>query len=143
MPNDLEARAREATKARFATRLATEDQRNGYEVGWAEGYTSALQSTPPPPSEDVAGLIARLRSAGGHQSDGDIDWPLWSAGGLTPRDLGKAAAHIEAREAKIGRLVEALTTLASMDRAAVGGGSPEELLARIDIARAALKDAQP
>jgi hypothetical protein len=34
--------ADEATRARFAHRLATADQRNGYEVGWMEGYLAAL-----------------------------------------------------------------------------------------------------
>lgn len=36
--------ASEATAARFAHRLATADQRNGYEVGWYEGHIAALAS---------------------------------------------------------------------------------------------------
>lgn len=46
--NDLrtcaERLAREAVEERFKCRLATEDQRNGYEVGWAEGYIAARSS---------------------------------------------------------------------------------------------------
>lgn len=38
----LKGRAREATEQRFLTRLATEDQRNGYEVGFYEGLLATL-----------------------------------------------------------------------------------------------------
>lgn len=35
--------AKEATEKRFALRLATEEQRNGYEVGWFEGYRARFE----------------------------------------------------------------------------------------------------
>jgi hypothetical protein len=53
MRAEVERLAREAMEARFALRLATEEQRNGYEVGWYEGYLEALTRTPPSASIEV------------------------------------------------------------------------------------------
>lgn len=41
---ETERLAHEATEVRFETRLSTKDQRNGYEVGWYEGYLTAQRS---------------------------------------------------------------------------------------------------
>lgn len=52
--------AKVATEKRFECRLATEDQRNGYEVGWAEGYLAALSILPEPSGEVVEAVKVAL-----------------------------------------------------------------------------------
>ena len=54
----IEDAARAATARRVECRLASEDQRNGYEVGYAEGYIAAL----PPVLERVKALEAFVKT---------------------------------------------------------------------------------
>jgi hypothetical protein len=56
--------AKAAMKERFKLRMATADQRNGYEVGWAEGYIARS-----PVCEDaMEELVEALRQIAGCES---------------------------------------------------------------------------
>lgn len=101
MTNNLLTRAREklareATEKRFATRLATEDQRNGYEVGWFEGYSAALaQPMGEEAVEAVArGVIAAWEVLPGQRRYATPEVQLWLNQHLTPaiNDLRAALA---------------------------------------------------
>lgn len=51
----LEKRAAEATEQKFALRLSSEDQRNGYEVGYFDALV-AMEAKPDPEGDDIRNL---------------------------------------------------------------------------------------